>query len=82
MRVPHLSAFLGRGLITAVLVAAGRLPAAAADAEPPAPRFSVANMDLTVDPRVDFARYAAGTWYKTTRDPRRQIELGQLQPAG
>ena len=30
------------------------------DAEPPAPRFSVANMDPTVDPRADFGQYAAG----------------------
>ena len=43
--------------------------AAAADTEPPAPSFSVTYMDPTVDPRVDFARYAAGNWYKTTEIP-------------
>lgn len=78
MRVPHLSAFLGRGLITAVLVAAGRLPAAAGDADPPAPQFSVANMDLTVSPRVDFAKFAAGGWYRTTQIPADKSSWGSF----
>ena len=78
MQVPHLSAFLGRGLITAVLVAAGRLPAAASDADPPAPQFSVANMDLTVSPRVDFAKFAAGGWYRTTQIPADKSSWGSF----
>jgi putative endopeptidase len=51
----------------------------AADTEPPVPRFSVANMDLSVDPRVDFARYAAGTWYKTTEIPADKASWGSFQ---
>jgi putative endopeptidase len=33
------------------------------------PRFSTANMDLTVDPGVDFSRYAFGTWLKSNPIP-------------
>ena len=47
----------------------GPLGIVAADTEPPAPSFSVAYMDPTVDPRVDFGRYAAGHWYQTTEIP-------------
>jgi putative endopeptidase len=50
----------------------------AAEAEPPAPRFSVANMDPTVDPRVDFGRYAAGNWYKTTEIPADKSSWGSF----
>ena len=49
-----------------------------ADAEPPAPRFSVANMDPAVDPRVDFGRYAAGNWYKTTEIPADKSSWGSF----
>jgi putative endopeptidase len=55
------------GLAAWTLLAVTQLPAA--DTEPPVPRFSIAHMDLTVDPRVDFARYAAGHWYQTTEIP-------------
>jgi putative endopeptidase len=48
---------------------AGPLAIVAADTEPPAPSFSVTHMDPTVDPRVDFGRYAAGHWYQTTEIP-------------
>ena len=62
-RVARLGLTVGAFLI-------GWIAATAADGdEPPAPRFSVANMDPTVDPRVDFARYAAGNWYRTTEIP-------------
>ena len=48
-------------------------PLVAADqpvpAKPVAPRFSVANMDPTVDPRVDFAAYAFGNWQKNNPVP-------------
>jgi putative endopeptidase len=57
----------------------GPLGIMAADSEPPMPRFNVANMDLTVDPRVDFARYAAGTWYKTTEIPADKSSWGSFQ---
>ncbi|MBS0632764.1 MAG: M13 family metallopeptidase [Verrucomicrobia bacterium] len=35
---------------------------AADEAKPAVPRFNVAYMDRTADPRVDFARYAFGHW--------------------
>ena len=38
-------------------------------AKPVAPRFSPANMDMTVDPRADFARYAWGNWQKNNPVP-------------
>jgi predicted metalloendopeptidase len=39
-------------------------------AEPPAiPRFSVENMDRSVDPAVDFYRFAAGNWLKKNPVP-------------
>ena len=57
----------------------GPLGIRAADTEPPAPRFSVANMDLTVDPRADFARYAAGGWYRTTEIPADKASWGSFQ---
>jgi len=40
-----------------------------APAKPVAPRFTVSNMDTTVDPRVDFARYAFGNWQKSNPVP-------------
>lgn len=36
---------------------------------PPASGFSIANMDRTVDPKVDFYRFAAGTWLKNNPVP-------------
>ncbi len=36
---------------------------------PPVPRFSVENMDRSVDPGVDFYRFAAGGWLKKTTIP-------------
>ncbi len=35
-----------------------------ASENPPAPQFSVTNMDTTVEPAVDFYHYAAGNWLK------------------
>jgi putative endopeptidase len=63
---------LFRLLVTgAVLRAAICLPATAAEPTPPLadPGFSVDKMDLTADPRVDFARYAAGGWYARNEIP-------------
>ncbi|MDI1320207.1 MAG: M13 family metallopeptidase [bacterium] len=37
--------------------------------KPVAPRFSAANMDRSIDPRVDFARYAWGSWSKANPIP-------------
>ena len=42
---------------------------AAEPAKPVAPRFNVANMDTTVDPRADFAQYAWGNWQKNNPVP-------------
>jgi len=60
---------LGLAACLLLTVAAVSVAAAEPAAEPPVPRFSIAHMDLSVDPRVDFARYAAGSWYKTTEIP-------------
>jgi putative endopeptidase len=54
------------------------LAALAEETEPPIPRFSVAHMDLSVDPRVDFAKYAAGNWYKTTEIPADKSSWGSF----
>ena len=42
---------------------------AAEPAKPMVPRFSVTNMDPTISPRVDFARYAWGNWQKANPIP-------------
>lgn len=41
----------------------------AAEAPPRAPRFSVENMDRSVEPAADFYRYAAGNWIKNNPVP-------------
>jgi putative endopeptidase len=38
--------------------------------------FSVEHMDLSVDPRVDFAKFAAGTWYKNFQMPADKSRFG------
>jgi putative endopeptidase len=38
--------------------------------------FSVANMDLSVDPRADFYRYASGSWLRRVERPERLASLG------
>ena len=43
--------------------------------------FSIDNMDMTVDPRKDFHRYAAGTWLKTAVRPERAAMVTQRLPA-
>lgn len=43
--------------------------APASESLPPPPRFSVANMDTSVDPSVDFFHYASGTWMKQNPVP-------------
>ena len=78
MQAPLLQGPLGRGLATAILLAAGRLAAADPDADPPVPRFSTAYMDPAVSPRVDFANYAAGAWYRTTEIPADKSSWGSF----
>jgi putative endopeptidase len=60
-----------RTLLATLGLCAAAWPSLRADelAKPVAPRFSVANMDPTVDPRVDFARYAFGNWQKNNPVP-------------
>ena len=43
----------------------GRAKPIEAEGSDEPPKFTVAHMDRSVDPRVDFYRYAAGTWLKT-----------------
>lgn len=52
-------------LALAAVVAAGL----AAEPAPADPAFSVSKMDRSVDPRVDFSRYAAGGWYASAKIP-------------
>jgi putative endopeptidase len=40
--------------------------------------FSVAHMDLTADPRVDFARFAAGGWYDRFEMPADKSRYGSF----
>ena len=59
-------------LLSLALLLASAAPVRAASAPPeppPAPRFSVANMDKSVDPGQDFFRYAAGTWIRENPIP-------------
>ena len=63
-------------LAAAVCGAAGLT---AADASAPAKLpsgFSLEHMDLSVDPRVDFAKFAAGTWYKNFQMPADKSRFG------
>ena len=46
-----------------------RPSASAAEAPPAIPRFSVEHMDRSVEPGVDFYRFAAGTWLKNNPVP-------------
>ena len=42
---------------------------AASEATSSIPRFSIANMDRSVEPANDFYRFAAGTWLKNNPVP-------------
>ena len=61
---------LTRGLLIGAVSSAAVISSFAADpAKPPVPRFNVANMDPTVSPGVDFARYAWGNWQQSNPIP-------------
>jgi putative endopeptidase len=51
------------------VLAAGLNLTAAEPAQLPDPGFSTDKMDRSVDPRADFAQYAAGGWYARTEIP-------------
>ena len=51
---------------------------AAEPAKPMVPRFSVTNMDRTIDPRVDFAHYAWGSWQKANAIPADKSRWGSF----
>ena len=65
--VRHLTATLGLMLV---------LPLYAESARPVPPRFSLANMDRSVDPRADFAQFAFGTWMKNNPIPEDKSRWG------
>src|SRR5690606_13577927 len=46
---------------------------------PPVPRFSIDNMDLSVDPRDDFYRFAAGAWEERTDIPADKSRWGGFE---
>ena len=54
-----------RSPIVITLVVVLTLLGQAAAGTPPVPRFSVENMDRSVDPAGDFYRFAAGNWVKS-----------------
>lgn len=56
-------------------VLAPALPAADTPAKLPS-GFSVSHMDLSVDPKVDFAKFAAGGWYKNFQMPADKSRFG------
>src|SRR5258705_12228210 len=61
-----------RILLSSVLAMAGaaHVPVLVASETPPAvPRFSIGHMDPSVDPTVDFYRFAAGSWLKNNPVP-------------
>jgi putative endopeptidase len=56
----------------------GRSQAQEIQTEKAVPRFTIENMDRTVDPGVDFYRYATGTWLKNNPVPPDKARWGGL----
>lgn len=68
-----------RHLLTgAVLLTAVNLGSAAEPAAPDQPRFTLANMDPSVSPGTDFARYAWGHWKETHPIPGDKARWGSF----
>ena len=70
-------------LLAALGLMAGALPPlhAIESSVPPKladPGFSIDKMDRTVDPRVDFAKFAAGGWYARNEIPADKSRWGGL----
>ena len=63
-RYPLFSCFVAIGVATFTLPNLG-----ASEATPKVPRFSIGNMDRSVEPAADFYHYAAGTWLKNNPVP-------------
>ncbi|ETX27070.1 M13 family metallopeptidase [Roseivivax isoporae] len=77
-----LTPFASGLLVTSIAAAA---PLAAGERAAPTPdelAFSVENMDLSVDPRVDFGRYAGGAWLDRNERPDTLVEWGIFQTLG
>ncbi|MBP6863636.1 MAG: M13 family metallopeptidase [Candidatus Didemnitutus sp.] len=74
MKLPRLLslAAFGAGAATALLAADS---ASATPAKLPS-GFSTQHMDLSVDPKVDFAQFAAGGWYKNFQMPADKSRFG------
>ncbi|HKD01056.1 MAG TPA: M13 family metallopeptidase, partial [Terriglobales bacterium] len=56
-------------LVAACLLSSLALFAQSSPAAPPAPGFSIDNIDKTLDPCVDFFQYACGNWLKRAEIP-------------
>ena len=67
-----------RLVVGAVLCAAVSLTHAAEPAKPVAPRFNAANMDTSVSPGADFARYAWGSWSQNNPVPADKSRWGSF----
>lgn len=74
MHLPRLTSVAALACGVVSLVAAAD-PAPAQPAALPS-GFSVQHMDLSVDPRADFAKFAAGTWYRNFQMPADKSRFG------
>lgn len=67
-----------RLLLGAAALAAFSLSGFAAEAPPADPAFSIQHMDLSVSPKQDFAKFAAGGWYARTPIPADKSRWGGM----